>query len=144
MNSYKLKIEGRSIEVNLDSLQQGRATATVDGRTYEVEIEDGAPVAVASGPAPRPVTSRPSPTPKPHTVPSVEGGNEIRAPMPGQVLDVMVNGGDRVEAKQVVVKMETMKMENEIRAPRAGTVRQVHVRRDEDVEQGRVLVTLEE
>jgi len=52
---------------------------------------------------------------------------EVRAPMPGLVLQVLVAPGDAVEEGQGLVVLEAMKMENELRAPAAGTVAAVHV-----------------
>ena len=52
---------------------------------------------------------------------------EIRAPMPGLVLRVLVEAGQTVEEGEGLVVLEAMKMENELRAPAAGTVEAVHV-----------------
>jgi biotin carboxyl carrier protein len=138
MRRYRFKVEGRDVEVDLTRMETGRATVSVEGRTYEVEIETGSPVAPAAAQT-RPAAPRPA-APRPAT----HGSDEIRAPMPGMILDVSVQPGDAVAARQPVIRMETMKMENEVRSPRDGVVKSVLVRRDQDVEQGQVLVTLEE
>src|SRR5690606_12508798 len=52
---------------------------------------------------------------------------EVRAPMPGLVLQVLVAPGDAVEEGQGLVVLEAMKMENELRAAAAGAVAAVHV-----------------
>lgn len=51
----------------------------------------------------------------------------VRAPLPGQVLHLLVKEGQEVAAGDLLLLLETMKMETELRAPRAGTVRKVHV-----------------
>ena len=71
---------------------------------------------------------------------AVLGPRPLVAPMPGLVVRVQVEVGDRVEEGQGIVVMEAMKMENELRAPAAGTVRAVHARVGAAVEKGAVLV----
>ena len=62
--------------------------------------------------------------------------------MPGNILKVEVNKGDKVKAGQILVILEAMKMENEIVAPKAGTVAQVVVKVGEKVDTGATLVVL--
>ena len=71
------------------------------------------------------------------------GRREVKASMPGKVIDVLVNVGDRVEPKQGLLVIEAMKMENEIKSSGAGEVKEVHVARGQAVESGEVLVVLE-
>lgn len=71
-------------------------------------------------------------------------GAVVRAPMPGLVLAVDVEVGERVGAGRGLVVLEAMKMENEIRAPIAGIVKAVHVRGGEAVEKGAALIELGE
>jgi biotin carboxyl carrier protein len=72
-----------------------------------------------------------------------DGPSEIRAVMPGKVVEVLVGAGATVAAGQGLVVVEAMKMENEITAPRPGTVSQVKVRSGEAVEAGALLVVLD-
>lgn len=67
----------------------------------------------------------------------------IWAPMPGKIVDVLVEAGDTVEAGDAVVILEAMKMENELRAPRKGTVTSVLVKKGDAAERGQLLVALE-
>jgi len=71
------------------------------------------------------------------------GRREVKASMPGKVIDVLVNVGDRVESKQGLLVIEAMKMENEIKSSGAGEVKEIHVARGQAVESGEVLVVLE-
>ena len=71
------------------------------------------------------------------------GGEGVRAPMPGRIVDVLVEVGDTVEAGAVVVILEAMKMENELRASRKGTVTAVLVKKGDPADGGQMLVTLE-
>lgn len=71
------------------------------------------------------------------------GIEEIRAPMPGRVVRVLVAAGETVAARQPLVVVEAMKMENELRAPGAARVKDVPAVEGTSVEAGRVLVVLE-
>ena len=66
---------------------------------------------------------------------------EIKAPMPGRVLDVMVHEGDRISKGDNVVVLEAMKMENVIKSPTGGVVKNVCVVKEEAVEKNQVLIT---
>ena len=72
-----------------------------------------------------------------------EGPKELRAPMPGLVVRLLVEAGQQVERGDGLVVMEAMKMENELRADAAGRVSEIRVREGATVAQGQVLVTLE-
>lgn len=67
----------------------------------------------------------------------------LEAPMPGQVLQILVEPGQQVEAQAPLVLLEAMKMELRIRAPRAGTITHVHCAVGDVVERGQELVELE-
>lgn len=68
---------------------------------------------------------------------------DVRAPMTGKVVQVRVRPGDSVNAGDVVVILEAMKMEYRLAAPLGGTVRSVACREGELVDLGRTLVALE-
>jgi biotin carboxyl carrier protein len=71
------------------------------------------------------------------------GRREIKASMPGKVVDVLVAPGDKVEPKQGVLIIEAMKMENEIKTPGAGEVKEVRVKAGQAVEAGELLLVIE-
>jgi biotin carboxyl carrier protein len=73
----------------------------------------------------------------------VSGRAEIKAAMPGRVINVLVAAGDEVKADQGVVVVEAMKMENEVRAPKAGKVIEVKVVAGQTVERGELMVVIE-
>ena len=71
------------------------------------------------------------------------GEGSLEAPMPGTVLAVKVAGGDEVREGDVLVVVESMKMEMSLTAPADATVREIHVSVGEGVDQGQVLVEME-
>lgn len=128
-------------------------TVTVNGKTFEVEVEraGGKTLSRASS-APRaaapvtPVTPAPVATPAaapaPTAAPVSSGANTVTSPMPGSIFDIKVNPGDSVKSGQVVIILEAMKMETEIVAPADGVVDAVLVRKGDAVETDTPLVTL--
>ena len=67
----------------------------------------------------------------------------ILAPMPGKVVRLLVNAGDRVEAGAGIVVVEAMKMQNEMKSPRSGTVVKINVDVGATVNAGDVLAVVE-
>ena len=124
---------------------------TLNGRTYEVEVEAGkamlldeyeaiAPTPVAAAPVAPASAAAPAAAPVASAV--TVAGETVAAPMPGTILGVNVKEGDAVTAGQVLCILEAMKMENEIKAPSAGTIKQVLVARGQAVETGAPLVVI--
>ena len=124
---------------------------TLNGRTYEIEVEAGkamlldeyeaiAPSAPAAAPVAAPAAAPAAAAP---AAPAVTGAGEaVTAPMPGNILKVNVKTGDAVKAGTVLCVLEAMKMENEIMAPKDGTVTQVLVQKGSTVDTGAPLVVL--
>ena len=122
---------------------------TLNGRTYEVEVEAGkamlldeyeaiVPSAPAAPVAASVVEAAPAPA-----APAVTGAGEaVTAPMPGNILKVNVQNGQTVKEGDVLCVLEAMKMENEIMAPKAGTVTQVLVYKGSTVDTGAPLVVI--
>ncbi|MFY9446279.1 MAG: biotin/lipoyl-containing protein [Dethiobacteria bacterium] len=143
-----------------------RFKVTVDGQTYDVLVEEvaekpGLPrveQAVPPGvratepetgsreaaPAP-PVKEEKAPQEKiqPEKPAAPEGdGFKFPAPIPGPVIEVKVQEGDRVNAGDVLLIIEAMKMENEITVPQGGVVSRVLVKKGDTVNTGDTLVIL--
>lgn len=74
--------------------------------------------------------------------PSAGSEGDIKSPMPGRVVRVLVKDGDEVEIGVPVIVVEAMKMENELGAPRAGKVKKVHVAVGATVESGTLLAEI--
>ncbi len=73
---------------------------------------------------------------------STSGEATMKSPMPGMIVAISVNEGDVVKKGQVVLVLESMKMENELKAPRDGTISLIKVQPRQAVEQGQVLLSL--
>ena len=106
---------------------------TVNGVAYSVSVEE-----TAAGAAP--VAAAPAAVPK--AAAGAAGAVAVKAPMPGNILDVKVAAGASVKAGDVLVILEAMKMENEIVAPQDGTVASINVNKGDTVNSGDVLVSM--
>ena len=129
---------------------------TLNNRVYEVEVEQGeamlideyelkAPAAAAPAAAPAPVAAAPAAAPAaPAAAPAagLAAGEVVKSPMPGNVLKINVQQGQKVNEGDVLIVLEAMKMENDIVAPKAGTVAQIVVSKGTVVETGAPLVVI--
>ena len=153
MRRYRITIGDKVFEVEIMALRGDQARVVVNGRPYEVKFSPGggAPVTspspppapkprAAPAPAPPPPVAQPSPTLE--KAEPTSGLGRVTAPMPGAILEVLVQVGDRVQAGDTVVKLEAMKMENDLVAPIAGAVTEVRVSKGSNVAVGEVLVVL--
>ena len=126
---------------------------TLNGRTYEVEVEAGKAMCVAeyeayapaAAPVAAPVAAAPvaaAPAAPAAAGVTVSGGESVNAPMPGNILKVNVTAGQAVKEGDLLVVLEAMKMENEIFAPKSGSVAQVVTSKGASVNTGDVLVVI--
>lgn len=122
---------------------------TLNGKTYEVEAEKGAPMpetvytAPAAAPAPAvEAPAAPATAPAPAAAPAAVSGTVVSSPLPGNVLAIEVDPGEAVKAGQVLVLIEAMKMENEIVAPCDGVVKQILVNKGAVVATGDKLLVI--
>jgi biotin carboxyl carrier protein len=74
---------------------------------------------------------------------SEAGEYHLRAPMPGMVVSILVEEGQKVEKGQVLLILESMKMQNELKSPRAGTIGRLRVKAGESVEQRQTLLSVQ-
>ena len=119
---------------------------TVNGVAYSVSVEEtaagAAPVAAPAAPAAPKGPAAPAAAPKAAAPAGAAGAVTVKAPMPGNILDVKVKAGASVKAGDVLVILEAMKMENEIVAPQDGTVASINVNKGDTVNSGDVLVSM--
>ena len=129
---------------------------TVNGKVYDVSVEEigGATPVVTSvapaapadaapaAPAPAAAPAAPAAVPAPVAAPAAAGSETVTSPMPGVILKIPVEVGQKVAKDDVLIVLEAMKMENEIFAPCDGVVASINVSNGESVEAGKILVTL--
>lgn len=115
---------------------------TLNGKNYEVEVEETEAVIVGVTDAAPAVPAAPAaaPSPAPAAAPaapaapaSAADGTKVLSPMPGNILAVNVSVGAAVKAGDVLLVLEAMKMENDIVAPCDGTVKQILVQKGSTV-----------
>lgn len=117
---------------------------TVNGNAYEVEIEE---VKAAAAPAPK-AAPAPAAAPAPKAAPAAAaaapaaGDNTVSAPMPGKIVKLVASVGQAVNAGDVLLILEAMKMQNEITAPAAGTVKSFAVNAGDSVKPGQTMVVI--
>ncbi len=131
MRKFLINVNGTSYEVDVEEVSAGAPAPVIRS------VAPAAPAPVAAAAAPAPVAPAPAAKPAP-----VAGGQSVKAPMPGTILDVKVKAGDTVKKGGVMLILEAMKMENEILAPQDGTVAQVLVAKGSSVNAGDALVVL--
>lgn len=123
---FSLIVDGKSYE---SFVYQGEEDweVLIRGRQYQVKIEDEREkrLKAAAGGG------------------TVEGGEfHLKAPMPGLVVSVLVAEGDPIQKGQVMIILESMKMQNELKAPRDGIMGRVRVKAGESVEQRQTLLSM--
>lgn len=126
-------------------------TITVNGNVYNVTVEEGAVSAPAAAAAPV-AQAAPAPAPAPKAAPAAPkaapasggaaGNIKVNSPMPGKIISIKANIGDKLKKGDVILILEAMKMENEIVAPSDGTVASINVTPGQAVEAGTLLATL--
>jgi len=139
-----VEIGGKGYEVRVieASADTGKYVLELSGERIPIVVTDvmkgGAAAARGTGPAAAAAAAARS-----MAKPAEAGGEGVRAPMPGKIVDIFVEPGDRVDAGDVVLILEAMKMENELRAPKKATVKSVLVKKADPVAGGQLLVVLE-
>lgn len=140
MKSFKFKINGKDYNVAVEDSDSNIINVNVNGSDYSVEMEKE--VQKAAPVRKKPVVA----TPKPVATASPTGGNSaksVRAPLPGNVLNINVKKGDSVKSGDVVIIMEAMKMENNVIAEQDGVVTDIPVRLGQSVMQNDVLIEIQ-
>ncbi len=123
---YSLLIDSQSMELVVEETRQGYRV-TFGSHTFDVQVADERQLKLAG---------------RRGDLDAAGGEIQVKAPIPGLVVRVLVRTGDAIKSGQPLVILEAMKMENELRAVREGTVGDVRVKPGERVEQGAVLLVI--
>lgn len=116
MRKFNIKVNGQAYEVEVEEVEGGFAPAPV----VPVAAAPAPAVAPVAAPSPEKAEVKAAPAPAPVAAPA--GGTQLKAPMPGTVIDFKATNGAAVKKGQTVLILEAMKMENEIVAPADGVI----------------------
>jgi glutaconyl-CoA/methylmalonyl-CoA decarboxylase subunit gamma len=142
---YNVKIGDKTYEVEIEDINKRPIVVRVDGQEFEVS-PDTSPVGsgIKAAMSPSETVSAPVGGKKPIVAAAPSSmnvsGNILVSPLPGTVTEVFVKAGEEVEAGQVILVIEAMKMKNSIRSVRDGIVAAVHVRAGQTVAHKQSLV----
>ena len=150
MKEFSFKLNGAAYKCAVEELEAGKAKVTVNGKVYEVETEAPAKPAAKQVPAPNYPKPAPAPAAAPAPAPKAEaskaapaaGGVQVKSPLPGSVIKVLVSEGQAVKKGDTLLTLESMKMENAIMAEQDGTVQQIAVTAGQNVMQDDLLIVL--
>ena len=152
MQEFKFKINGADYKCAVEEIEGGLTEVTVNGKKYLVETEKPAAPAPAPKPAAAPAAPKaapaPAPEPKPAPAPAAKpaaapaAGVQVKSPLPGSVIKVLVSEGQAVKRGDTLLTLESMKMENAIMAEADGTVKQIAVTPGQNVMQDDLLIVL--
>lgn len=139
MKEFKFLINGHSYEVAVNEIENQLAEVTVNGTTFQVQIEKEQKAAVA------PIRRIQSASVTTQTVAATQakGIQTVKSPLPGSIVKVNVKVGDQVKAGDELLTMESMKMENSIKSEYTGVVKAVLVEAGKNVMQDDKLIEIE-
>ena len=148
MKEFTFKINGAEYKCAVEEIEAGKTNVTVNGKVYTVETEVATPAPkpaapkAAAAPAPKPAAApAPKAEAKPTAAPAA-GGVQVKSPLPGSVIKVLVSEGQAVKKGDTLLTLESMKMENAIMAEQDGTVKQIAVSAGQNVMQDDLLIVL--
>ncbi len=144
--SIELNLNQKTYHIEIDDLDRSPLEVRVNGKVYQVTVREAqgeaahppvlqAAAAVAASPLPAAPTAA--------AAAPAHSAQEIRSPMPGNILDIAVGPGDQVTIGQPLCALEAMKMKSAIRSPREGLIATVHVSAGQVVTHGELLFTFE-
>ena len=148
MKRYRVTIDGRIYDVEIDDPLARPVTARLSGVAYSVDVEPARSAEQSpekAEPADSSAADRAMPpagaSPAPDTGPVATKPRAMTAPIPGVVVSIVVTVGQAVERGDELLTVEAMKMFNVMRSPWAGTIATVHVKEGDHIVQGQPLVT---
>ena len=140
---YRVTICERVYDVEIEDVHASPVQVTVNGESYVVKLEEQRSELPADGVASvRPAAVSMPPVPSP-AAPVASNERKLIAPMPGAILSVRVNAGDRVVRGQELCVLEAMKMKNSIKSPRDGVIATVAIHGGQTVAHGTLLFEFE-
>ena len=135
MKEFKFTIDGKQYNAAVNELEDNFAEVTINGKTYKVELEKEEAPAAAT-------VRRPAAAAAPAAA-APAGLQTVKSPLPGSIVKVLVKAGQAVKKGDVLLTMESMKMENNVCAEADGTVKNIFVEPGKNVMQDDKLLELE-
>ena len=138
MKEFKFTIDGHTYTTSVNEIEDNVAEVVVNGTTFNVVIEkeEQKPAVVAARRHQAAVESA--------AAPAVAGGLQtVKSPLPGSIMKIMVSVGQKVKKGDVLLTMESMKMENNVMAEADGVVKAIYVESGKNVMQDDKLVDIE-
>jgi biotin carboxyl carrier protein len=146
-NAWRISLDGKPVEADAVEIAPNIFSVLFNGKSYEIRVtpsptgaltlQTGRNEFTAEVTDPRAWRGRR------HGALEAEGRQQILAPMPGKIIRVLVQAGEKVQAGQGLLVVEAMKMQNEIRSPKSGTVERLLVKEGQPVNAGEVLAWVE-
>ena len=125
---YLLKLENNIYDVTVNELGNGRYGILVQGYYFETEVKTR-------------LREQAEEYLKNKT--DISNKGVLKAPMPGLVVKVNVNEGDKVKAGDILIVLEAMKMENNLKSVHSGTIKKIQYSEGDNVEKDDVIITIE-
>jgi 3-methylcrotonyl-CoA carboxylase alpha subunit len=144
VGGLRLRLDGGEVAVGKLSVENGGVRAVVDGRLVVAGLAFDGPDALVSVGGESYRLAKPPPPDVDGAGPTGTAGASLTSPMPGTVVRLLVEEGDEVEAGQLLLILEAMKMEQPVTAPHAGRVVSLPYRVGDLVPGGAVLAEMEE
>jgi biotin carboxyl carrier protein len=146
-NGWRISLDGEVVDADAVEIAPDIFSILLDGKSHEIRatpslagsltLQTGRHEFIAAVTDPRAWRGRR------HGALEAEGRQQILAPMPGKIIRVLVQAGEKVEAGQGLLVVEAMKMQNEIRSPKSGTVERLLVKEGQPVIAGEVLAWID-
>ncbi len=145
LTNLRIKVGDNWYTVQIGDLTQSPVQVTVEGETFEVEVEGLSlpPAPTRRGRSRSRQTQIEAPTAQSQSSAANYSDDILRSPMPGRVISILVRPGDSVSAGDEVCVVEAMKMEQSIRAHRDGVVKTIFVQPMDPVKADDPLIELE-
>jgi glutaconyl-CoA/methylmalonyl-CoA decarboxylase subunit gamma len=147
---YKITVSNKTYEVEIENINARPVVAFVDGDRFEVMPANGGQAGAAkeadtikNKPANKPFNPN-QPSLGSHSPNQALSDNSQTSPLPGTVIEVFVKAGEKVEAGQVILVIEAMKMKNSIRSVYSGTISEVLVSAGQSVAHKQALIKFAE
>ncbi|MCZ2127070.1 MAG: biotin/lipoyl-binding protein [Anaerolineales bacterium] len=133
----RLTVNGQVYEVHIENLRARPIVATVNGQRFEILTENDEPAQIKQAAKENPIKTFAQ-------NPSLDNARSLTAPLPGTVVEVLIQEGDAVQAGQTAFVIEAMKMKNSIRVARDGVIKKIFANAGQSVTHKQALAEFEE